>query len=134
MFLLKSKFIGAVIAAKKEKTELGTLEACCKPSSGANVDWMEIPLRSWVRLPATKNGDHLKGILINSYFTRVQIKREGRKTEEALAQQCGAQGRKFDPLGRRKLFWPFFASNPRDNDICERCTRLVSIVLSLQKI
>ena len=70
--------------------DTGTLAACCKPSSGAGVVW--IP-------PATKNGDRLKVLLLNSYFTRAQIKPEERKTEESLAQQCGAQGCGFDPHG-----------------------------------
>ena len=46
----------------------GTLVACCKPNSGAGVVWMEISLRGWVRLPATKEwwlpqGDPTKQLL-----------------------------------------------------------------------
>ena len=62
------------------------LAACCKPSSGAGVVWMEIPLKGWVQLPAMKNGDRLKVILLNSYYTRAHIKPEECKTEESLAQ------------------------------------------------
>ena len=40
---------------------------------------------------ATKNGDHLKVILLNSYFTRTQTKPEERKTEELLAQHSNVE-------------------------------------------
>ena len=48
-------------------------------------------MRGWVRLPATKNGDSLKVILLNSYFTREQIKLEECKTEESLAQHSNVE-------------------------------------------
>ena len=48
---------------------------------------MEIPLRGWVWPPATKNGNRLKVLLLNSYFTRAQIKPEERKTEERLERK-----------------------------------------------
>ena len=38
-----------------------------------------------------KNGDRLKVLLLNSYFTRAQIKPEERKTEELLAQHSNVE-------------------------------------------
>ena len=62
----------------------GTLAACCKPSSGAGVVWMDIPLRGWVQTPAMKNGDRLKVLLPLSHYTRAPRMPEERKTEESL--------------------------------------------------
>ena len=76
---------------------------CCKPSSGASVVWMETTLERLGSTTSTKNGDHLKVILLNSYFTRAPMKPEECKTEELLAQQCGAQGHGFDPHGQRSF-------------------------------
>ena len=105
----------------------GTLAACCKPSSGAGVVWMVIPLRGWVRLPAMKNGDRLKVPLPNSLFTRVQTSRktEERKPEESLCKcshksnvaKLGVQGLGFYPQGHRSFsaILCFEACNNDDN-------------------
>ena len=62
----------------------GMVATCCKPSSGAGVVWMAIPLRGWVQLPAMKNGDCLKVLLPLSNFTRALDQPEQRRTEESL--------------------------------------------------
>ena len=93
----------------------GTLAACCNPSSGAGAVWMEIPLRGWVRTPATKNGDRLKVILPKSHYTRA-LRPESRKNTSLRSRsasattnhsglQLGAQGCGFDSHGR----WSFSA-------------------------
>ena len=53
----------------------------CKPSSGAGVVGMDIPLRGWLQPPAMKNGDPLKVLLLLSHFIRAQDQPEECKTD-----------------------------------------------------
>ena len=94
----------------------GTLAACCKPSSGAGVVWMEITLERLGSPPAMKNGDRLKVILLNSYFTRALNQPEEnarQKSRSSLVERSGAQGREFEPRSRRSFSGRF--SFDRDN-------------------
>ena len=59
----------------------GMVATCCKPSSGAGVVWMAIPLRGWVQLPAMKNGDCLMLLPLSNFTGALEQPIECRRGE-----------------------------------------------------
>ena len=93
---------------KSRKRELGKVVTCCKPSSGAAVVCMAIPLRGWVcpqpwKMATASRCSYHSATLLERWICQ---KKAGHKRH--LTTWSGAQGCEFEPRHRRWFFWPFF--------------------------
>ena len=94
---------------KLDKCWPGMLAACCKPSSGASVVWMDTPLNGPGSYHGHKNGNRFKesyhSLTIPGCWIADQL--DKRKTEAPFAatkQWSGAQGCEFGPQSRKRFF------------------------------
>ena len=92
----------------KKSYSPGTLAACCKPSSGAGVVWMDTLLIGLGLSPGHKNGDRVKESYQSATLPGRWISRKRTQDRRVACYKMWSAKLRVRAPPPTKFFWPFF--------------------------